>query len=413
MASGLLQYHDALALLPNDALPLTRMEMIPLREAIGRVVAQDITAPSALPRFAASAMDGYALRAEWTVRADKLTPVRLDVVGEVFAGDAPPVGASARGVLQISTGAPLPEGYDSVIRKEDVELSDDKTAILLRMPVQRGNDVRMPGEDFDLGQSVISRGRRIGARELMSLAALGVAELSVFCRPRVSIVTTGNEIARVGQALGKGRIYDSNGPALFAAFTAMGCEVTLVDCVGDDRALLTAAIAKLDADLIISVGAVSEGVRDLIPEVAHALGAKTLFHKTAIRPGKPLFAGKLPGSLWLGLPGNPVSALVGLRFFASAFVRRLCDQPAEQPFMLPLAKAIATKAPFLHFFRARYDPSSGGVECLNDQASHLTRSVLNANVWVLCDGGRSYAAGDSVKTYPLFDALDDLAKEMR
>ena len=398
---GLIAYEDAIAILTRETTPLVGTERVALDASSGRVLAEDVAAPFALPPFASSAMDGYALFADATKGASAERPVSFEIAGRLYAGDAPRIDRRDA-AYEISTGAPLPKGLDAVIRREDATLSKDGARLMITAPIAKMNDARAAGEDFAEGESVVRRGTLVSPAVILPLAALGVKEARVFARPRVVVVTTGNELLRAGTSRRAGAIYDCNGPTLVAMLRLAGCDVRLVDCVPDDLEAARSAMHGLDADLILTVGAVSEGERDFVPALAETLGARPLFHKVAIRPAKPVFAAKLGPALWLGLPGNPVSAVVGARFFAFPVLRRLLGMAPERPLMLPLAATQATKAPLLHFLRARVELGTGVVAVLGRQASHLTSTVQSAGTWAVCDGQKRYDAGERVPTFPLF-----------
>ncbi|HET7753519.1 MAG TPA: gephyrin-like molybdotransferase Glp [Anaeromyxobacteraceae bacterium] len=301
----------------DDLAPLPPVR-VPLQAALGRALAEDLAATRSLPPFDASTVDGYAFRASDAPAAG----ARLPVAFEVFAGDAEvralPPGACAR----VFTGAPLPAGADCVEMQEEVKRRRD-VAELARAG-ERGRFRRAAGSDVSAGEVALARGAVVDPGAVGLAAALGRAELLVHRRPRVAILATGDELVRLGEAPGPGGIIDSNSHALAAACVEAGAEPLLLPLARDTEASLADALAAArGCDVLLTLGGVSVGERDLVRAALESAGAQLDFWRVAIRPGKPMTFGRWGATAVFGLPGNPVSALVTFEVFARPALRAL------------------------------------------------------------------------------------------
>lgn len=400
----MIAYSEALQHLMEAAAPLPA-ERLALHEAAGRILATDIISGQSLPPFDNSAMDGFALRANGT-------PFESDtefvVQGWQAAGDAGTEGGD--GAWEIMTGARMPFGLDTVVPIENVEILASEqgrpTRIALKSGVKPGQNVRLRGQDVEEGERVLQAGQALDINARTLLHAIGVAEVAVVARPKVAVIATGKElVTEAAQALESGQIRDSNRPYLIGRLQAAGAEVVWQGTVGDDVAAFDAVLddaLAAGAKVLISTGAVSAGRYDFIPDALRARGARIVFHKVAIRPGKPLLFAVLPnGALYFGLPGNPVSAAVGQRFFVEPVLRRLLGLAAEPLLQLPL-QADVRKPPGLRFHaRARVDVDAQGrlsARVLSGQESFRLKSMLQANAWVVLESeGDLVAAGTPVR----------------
>ncbi|MGH8025093.1 MAG: molybdopterin molybdotransferase MoeA, partial [Pseudoxanthomonas sp.] len=363
-------YADALELLLAGARVL-EAERCECPDALSRVLAGPVHAPRALPPFDNAAMDGYAFASEGSMFA---AGSEHEVAGLIAAGAPSPPNA-ATGVWEITTGAPLPAGLDCVVPFERVERLEAGRIRLREAPFS-GQNVRHSGSDVPIDQQVAAAGQRIDPALRMVFAALGIAQLKVRRKPRVALLSTGAElVADASLPLGEGQIYASNASYLEASLRAMGAEVIAKAALGDDAQAFAAQLRQIAsrADLVLSTGAVSMGPRDFIPASLRAAGARLLFHKVAIRPGKPILAASLQeGALFIGLPGNPIAAAVGFRFFAVPLLRTMLGMPSESPLRVPLSSPVHAVAGLRHFLKARLrqDASSGiGAELLEGQQS--------------------------------------------
>ncbi|OGS39151.1 MAG: hypothetical protein A2506_12020 [Elusimicrobia bacterium RIFOXYD12_FULL_66_9] len=307
----------ALARILSNVKPLGS-ESVPLIRAVGRVLAEDMSARIDLPGFDNSMMDGYAVRA-----ADCASvPCRLKALAVARAGSLPRARVGRGTAVKIMTGAPLPSGADAVVMKESALPGPGGTVRILRAP-RRGDFIRSRGEDVRRGMPLLNRGALLRPYEVGLLAAQGIARVRVVRAPRVAVLSTGDELTPAGTRLRPGRIRDSNGPALCAALARLGARVVLARTVRDDAAVLERAMraALARADMLLVVGGVSVGDFDHTREVLIRVGARVVFWKVALKPGKPLLYARRGGKPVFGLPGNPVSALVCF----SEFVRPALD----------------------------------------------------------------------------------------
>jgi len=350
-------------------------------------------------------MDGFALRANGTAFE---AGTEFAVQGWQAAGDAGADGGE--GAWEIMTGARMPVGLDTVVPVENVEIltSEDgrPTRIALKGTVKPGQNVRLRGEDVSDGERVLQAGQVLDINARTLLHAIGVGEVAVVARPKAAVIATGKElVTEAAQALESGQIRDSNRPYLVGRLQAAGAEVVWQGTVGDEVAAFNAVLdAALDAgaQLLISTGAVSAGRYDFIPDALRGRGARIVFHKVAIRPGKPLLFAVLPnGALYFGLPGNPVSAAVGQRFFVEPVLRRLLGLAPEQVLMLPLQADVRTPPGLRFHARARVEVDAQGrlsARVLAGQESFRLMSMLQANAWVVLDGEGGLApAGTPVR----------------
>jgi molybdopterin molybdotransferase len=367
---------------------------VPVAEAAGRVLAEDALARVDLPPFASSAMDGYALRA-----AD--TPGRLPVVARIAAGRPAPRALLAGESMEISTGGVVPEGADAVLPVEYVVKYDND--IDTAEAVASGANVRPRGGDARAGDVVCPAGTRLSPARLGALAAAGLGELSCARRPRVALLATGSELRRPGERLGPGEIYESNGLMLAAALAAEGAEIEQLPSVEDDEEAHRAALAHgLEADVLVTSGGVSVGPHDLVRKIESELGVEEVFWGVAVKPGKPVAFGVRGRTLVFGLPGNPVSALVGLELLVRPALNAL--QGLADP--LPRFQAGVLGAPLRRtaardeLARARSRLVDGRVvlDPLSGQESHMIVRSAAADALVLVPRGEGeLAAGAPVR----------------
>lgn len=408
--AGVVGYEQALAILLRGV-ARGNSEAVASGEAAGRVLAEAVESPAALPRFDNAAMDGFALALRGqTLPAGRELPVR----GSIVAGVAP--GEGGDGAWEIMTGAAMPAGMDTVVPIERVDAIAGKDAhappvgIRLREAAAPGANVRRRGEDVEAGERVMAAAGLLGPAHVMLLAALGVATVPVVRRPRVALIATGRELIDGDVAEGAG-IHDSNTPLLRLRLRAAGAEVVAEERVADDPAGFVAALDRIRArgvDLVISTGAVSKGRFDFVPGSLRACGAELLFHGAGIRPGKPVLAARLPeGPLHVGLPGNPASCAVGLRFFVEPVLRAMLGMPAEHPLRLPLGESAWRRPGLRTHLHARLACDAHGqlaVHPLPRQESFRLRPFLASQAWLVlppAEAGESeLSPGNPVEIYP-------------
>lgn len=398
---------EALAGIRERCAPLPA-ERVGLLHAGGRVLAEAINAPRALPPFDNAAMDGYALRWHDRLGAGSVLPV----LAEQAAGD----GAAGQciGACSIMTGARLPDGLDTVVPVEDCTLltRDDQgraLTIALGSAPRPGQHVRLAGEDVTLGERVLEAGVRLGDEALMVLRGIGIAEVAVHRRPRLALACTGRELVDTdGAELAPGQIANTNGPYLEGLFVDAGADVVERLTIPDDPALLAAQLHRwfeAGIELVVTTGAVSMGRYDFVPELLREVGATLHFHKLKMRPGKPLLFATMGRTLVFGIPGNPVSSTVGARFFVDAAIRRLSGLDDARPLQVALAHEAQKKPGFVMMQKASLQLAADGrltVRLLKGQESFKTAPLLAANAWaVLPEDADSLPAGTLVPVHPL------------
>ena len=389
---------DALDLVLARVRPLPA-EPVALADAAGRVLAEDAVAAIDLPRFASSAMDGFALRS-----AD--TPGRLPVVARVAAG-RPAGRALAPGeAMAISTGGVVPEGADAVVPIELVR--DEGETVDVPQAAPAGANVRPRGGDVGAGDVVVAAGVPLTPSRLAALASSGVVTLRCAARPTVAIVSTGTELRRPGETLREGEIYESNGLMLAALLAGAGAIVRPPEHVEDDPRAHEEALARgLEADVLVSSGGVSVGPHDLVRDTLVRLGVEEALWGVAMRPGKPLSFGARNGTLVFGLPGNPVSSLVGALLFLLPALRALEGRlHPEPPFATGSLAAPASRRPSRDDFqRASLERTADGVTLrpLSGQDSHMIARAAAADALVHIPRGSGELPAGSAVRYLLLD----------
>ncbi|WFS20663.1 molybdopterin molybdotransferase MoeA [Pseudomonas sp. 905_Psudmo1] len=376
-----------------DAAPIEQVEQIVLAEADGRVLAEPLIAALDIPPWANSAMDGYALRlADCNGQA-------LPISQRIQAGTAPTPLESGT-CARIFTGAPLPEGADTVEMQENVEL-DEAGRVHFREPLKVGQNVRAQGQETRSGECVLPAGTRLGPIELGLAASLGAARLSVRRRLRVAVLSTGDELVEPGQALGPGQIYNSNRRLLIAWLQRLGCSVVDAGILPDDLQRTREALGALgEVDLILSTGGVSVGEADFLGIALREAGELALW-KLAIKPGKPLTFGHYQGVPVIGLPGNPASTLVTFGLLARPYMLRRLGVQRVEPlgFAVPAGFTWGKPGMRREYLRARLE--HGRVVPYANQSSGVLRSAAWAEGLAEVMEGSTLAEGDMLRFIPL------------
>ncbi len=386
----------------------------PLAEAGGRALASPVRARATLPPWDNAGMDGYAVHAADVRGASRDAPCRLPIVATIAAGKAPPRALRRGEAMRIMTGAPLPEGADSVVRVEDsdgaaageVTLLDDRDA---------GRNVRPRGEDIAEGALALDAGTVLGPAQVAFLASVGAASVEVHRAPRVAVLSTGSELVSLAQfdEVGRsGRIVDSNNWALAGLARSAGAEVIAMGVAADDPAEIAARLreAAAGADVVITSGGVSMGAFDHLRGALVEAGGSLEFFRASIRPGGPLSYGRIGKARWLGLPGNPVSAIVTFELFARALILRLAGHRRlfRRPVPVVVGESIAIAAPLTHFLRARLSVGSGGTlraQLTGAQGSGLLHSMAHSDALLVVPPGRPRVeAGEELHALVLGDA---------
>ena len=396
-----LSVEEALARILADAVPL-EAETVAIETAFGRVLAEPLAARLTQPPFDASAMDGFAVR-----KADvAATPVTLSVIGQAAAGH-PFAGSVGVGqAVRIFTGAPVPAGADAIVIQEDAEHTPAQVTV--RSGAIETEHIRRRGFDFGAGDLLLPAGRKLGARELALAAAMGHGAVRVHRRPTVGIVSTGDELVSPGELPGPGQIVSSNHLGVAALAEQAGAAARQFGIARDTRESLAARLdAAAACDIIVTIGGASVGDHDLVAPVLEERGLRLAFWKIAMRPGKPLMFGQLGTSRVIGLPGNPVSALVCTRVFLVPLIRRLCGLTPHDGVNMQARTAvpIASNGPRQHYMRATLGRGVDGAQeatPVRSQDSSLLSPLAAADCLLIRPpNAPAAAAGSPVPILPL------------
>ena len=377
------------------------IEMAPLADAHGRVLAEDIRAPHPLPPFANSAMDGFALRgADLPAKDDR----KFQLIGDVFAGatSAPEVGEGQ--CVRITTGAPMPVGADTVVIKENVSVEGEH--VWVKASEKAGANVRAAGEDYAEGDLAFASGTPLGVAQLAVLAAFGVERVAARRPLRVAVIATGNELVPAGQPLGFGQIHESNALMLASLARESGARVVVQRRVRDDPEAPRSALleAAAEADVIITSGGVSAGEADHLPAVLRDIG-EIHFHKVRLKPGMPTLFGEIGACLYFGLPGNPVASAVTFRVFVGYALRAMLGvsivpKPGRARLDAPLHKRHARA----EFARCSLRIDDEGVQWATlhaKQGSGMLRGLAETDALALLpEGEKEFRRGDVVMLWP-------------
>jgi molybdopterin molybdotransferase len=382
---------------------------VDLHAALGRVLARDVTSPVSLPPWDNASMDGFAVKAADIRGASTDSPVRLQVIETVAAGRRASLTLQAGAAVRIMTGAPVPAGADSVVRVEDtagspdlVEIRDDRDA---------GTNIRLAGEDVRVGAVVMRAGTVLAAAHVGVLASVGCAKPHVRRRPRVAILATGDELVpveRFDEVLAGERIVSSNSYSLEAAVSAAGGTPVPIGIAPDNPGALADCLRRGEGcDLILTSGGVSVGDFDFTREVVTRLGGELSLWRVRMRPGAPLGFGRLLGAPWIGLPGNPVSALVTFELFARPLLRTLlgATRPHRRAAPVVIDEAITLRAPLTHFLRCVLSDGEDGAlhaRLTGAQSSGMLTSMSSADALLIVPPEpATVAVGTTLRALPL------------
>jgi molybdopterin molybdotransferase len=390
---------ECVAVLPHEA--------VSLLDVVGRVLAEDIRAPWDMPRWNNSAMDGFAVRAEDCVSGQPLTVDGYLPAGSSASGVTVRLGTAAR----IMTGAPAPAGCDAIVPIEETE--EDEGKIIITGEVRKGDHLRVRGEDVQQQELVIAAGTILRPAEINMLASFGYQTVSVFRRPKVAILSTGDELVEPGEEIGPGQIINSNDYSLAAAVREVGGEPLLLGIARDDRESLAEKITEgLIADVLITTAGVSMGDLDLVCEVLQSLGVERQFWKVDIKPGRPTAFGLKNGKPVFSLPGNPVSSMITFEeFVRPALLKMMGHQRVIKPFVKATMKESVKKKPGrVQFLRVRVldDGEQLFATSSGDQNTGILRTLLRANgIAVLPADREQVHAGEEVNVH-LIAAVEKL-----
>ena len=377
---------------------LLPVESVPIDEALGRILREPARAAVDLPPFPSSAMDGFAVRAAET-------PGRLPVAYRVAAGGAPPGALPPGAAAGIATGGTVPDGADAVVPVERVEDHGDHVDVLHEATL--GQHVRPRGGDVRAGDVVVAPGTRLGAVQIGALGAAGVATVVCSSRPRVAILATGTELRDPGESLEAGQIYESNRRMIAAALASSGAEINVLPVAADDSESHRDAIARgLEHDVLVTSGGVSMGPHDLVRRVAAELGVDEVFWGVAIKPGKPLAFGVRGDTLVFGLPGNPVSSLVGALVFVrpALLARQGAASPKPSYLRARVTSALRRNPHRDEFVRATRTEAADGIDLapIVGQESHMIVRAAAADALIHVPRGEGETQpGEMVRFLPL------------
>lgn len=392
------------------------IERVPLREALGRVLAEDVLSPIEHPPWDNSSMDGYAVRSADVAAASGSAPVTLPVSETIAAGQQSSQSLRPGAAIRIMTGAPIPLGADSVIRVEDTDGGEH--TVVVRDARDARRNIRPRGEDLQVGSLAVPRGVVLGAAQIGVLASVGCALVPVHRRPRVAVLASGDELVDLDgfeRVRRRERIVSSNSYTLAAAARAAGADVLELGIVADSPNEYERRIARAaGCDLLITSGGVSVGAFDFTKDVLRRLGAELQLWRVRMRPGAPLGFGMLGAMPWLGLPGNPVSAMVTFELFARPLIRTQLGAAAvfRGTVRVQVLEDIAIVAPLTHFMRGivRWEPGGPSARLTGPQGSGLLTSMARANALLVIPADRPLVrAGESVDALLLGD--EGLASE--
>lgn len=347
---------------------------IPFQQSVGYVLAEDLISPVSIPFFRQSSMDGYAIRA-----AEKNQLLHLQ--DALPAGSSREITLAPGNAIRVFTGGPVPEGADTVVQQEWISLKDNAIKINDH-PVETGAHIRLPGADISKGVVAMPAGTCINAMHIGFMASLGITNITVYRKPSVAILITGNELVQPGKELLFGQVYDSNSFGLTACLQQLHISSVSVSFAKDSLAETETAIAKalLENDLLLITGGVSVGDHDHVAQACANLGIIQQFHGVKQRPGKPLFFGTTQNKWVFGLPGNPASVLSCFYQYVIPFIHGLTGVKPVQPLQAALAKDFDKKAALRFFLKGAY--AAGLVNVLAAQASFQQTAFVQANCWI-------------------------------
>lgn len=398
-----IELDEALSILAGLDVSLSA-ETVPLFQAQGRVLARDVTAVIDVPHFDRSPYDGYAFRGEDTADASSQAPAVLRIVEELPAGTAPRVKITAGTAAKILTGAPVPEGANAIIKYELTEF--DENSVKIFEPVRPGTDIARAGEDVRRGRVLARRGETVSPALAGTLAGQGIAELEVFRRPKIAVMSTGSELLDPGQPVQPAKIYNSNVYTVGAYLQAMGAECVPLGSVPDEPELIARRIdgALRDCDMVITTGGASVGDYDFAVKSAQLVGARVLFWKVAIKPGGSMVVSERGGKVIAGLSGSPGSAAVALLSVVAPYVKRLCGRSDAEPESMRLALAgdFPKKSPQRRILRGRLEVRDGTAVFvpMEGQGNGIASSLIGCDLLgEIPAGSPPLRAGEKITAY--------------
>ncbi len=377
---------EALKIILDHITPLG-LESIDILGSVGRILGEDERAGRPNPPWDNSAMDGYALKAEDTSGASKDAPTTLKVIYDLPAGHAPKGEIKNSEAVRIMTGAPIPPGADAVIMVESTALGEDGFVRLFK-EAKKGDNIRKKGEDFNEGEIVLKKGSLIRPAEVLMLATIGRAFVFVHKRPRVAVISTGDELTDIGVVPKEGHIINSNGYAIAALVKECGAEAVNLGIARDTKESLREKLMLASSfDCIISSGGVSVGDYDFVKDVLKDLGSEMKFWKVAMKPGKPLAFGVINNRPAFGLPGNPISSMVAFEEFAKPALLKMAGRASVEPatFKARITEDLKIKPGRKNFIRAILKIENEGFSAtpLSGQGSGIISTMVKSNSFIV------------------------------
>ncbi|MBP7398957.1 MAG: molybdopterin molybdotransferase MoeA [Chitinophagales bacterium] len=387
----MISVEEALQIIRNNTSP-SSIETVPTHKAILHVLAEDIFAPMDIPQFNNSAMDGYAFRF-----TDFFNNYLL-VTGEIAAGDAADIPLRTGEAKRIFTGAKMPPGANTVVMQEHVKTDGSKLTIENR-ELQQGSNVRLRGSQIQMGELAVSKGFYLNAAAIGFIASMGYDKISVYRKPKIHIIVTGNELMAPGEKLVDGKIYESNSIMLLAALNAVHFHNVQLHYVKDETVALSRLLETLHShcELILITGGVSVGDHDIVTKSKENPHFNVLFHRVKQKPGKPILFGKYYNTALFGLPGNPASVLTCFYMYVIPWLYQFCNMPhtSLQTAQLPLKNNYSKKAGLTHFLKGKI--SDNTVEILQRQESYILRSFADSDCLIIAnEENTNYNAGDLI-----------------
>jgi molybdopterin molybdotransferase len=387
---------------------------IPLFEAVGRVLSREIKAPIQLPPFNRSPLDGYAVRAGDTQRASKANPAVLEVIEEVAAGHTAGKKLTPGTAIKVMTGTPIPQGADTVVKYEDVTRVGKVCKI--PFPLMAGSNIVLAGEDVKKGEVIAARGTLVSPALVGLIAALGYAEVTVFNRVKIAVISTGDELIDSSQKLQPGKIYNSNLPSLVAACLKLGAQITALGNVPDQLDAIEDIISLglADADIVITTGGVSVGDYDVVPDALARLGLNVIYRGVDMKPGSPVVAAEYNDKFIICLSGNPAAALITFELIAVPLIKKKMGLNHYLPARVGavLADDFAKPSPQRRFLRGRLHMAAGAnfVELTGEQSNGVLKSLVNCNAYIDVPAGSGrMVAGQDVSVLVVGDVFGQQA----
>lgn len=393
---------EALTIIHNHVIAKKLIE-VPLMQSIGRINRKDIHSPMSNPPFNKSAMDGYAILAEDTIGA-KEAPVTLRIVGTIYAGDDSNQIVESQKAIKIMTGAPIPIGATAVVKKEEVEVVDSEY-IIIRKEIKKNENICFLGEDIREGQILLQEGKKIDYADVGLLASAGIQTVSVYYKPRVALITTGNEVMDLEEERRAAKIYNSNKYSIYGRLLELQYEVVYTSHVGDceENIAKELKLGAQKAEVIITTGGVSVGEKDLLTKTIEEMGGEVLFWKILIKPGSSMAFSKWQDTWIISLSGNPTAALTTFELIAKTVLARLSgDKEVNLMYeKAQLANDFSKKSPQRRYLRGRYyiDETTQKVEITQVKSGNgILSSARNSNCIIELEAGnQGVKAGDIVR----------------